>query len=275
LLRMIDTVRFWQPHELRKNWKKSHRGMIVLDRPAKFRAHCTGYGEFDWFEVSLPRLLFGTNRKLITSQRQITNALDKADQIIRQVAKPSSHIRRFSRVDLVWHFYGSPAKFFFAHREADHPEIDKRMSAHRNKRRQTGITWAGERMRINMYDKTDRRRSFPLWIVRVEVQLHTAKLREKFQDNPVSALSFCKCYQIYRSVVIKFHPHPVPKIHSKDEALFLADQAGVPVMQHLNRTLSERSMQTMRKKRTNFILQSSRIDWRRLLPTKPVTPPFN
>lgn len=100
-------------------------------------------------EVSLSRLLFGDNARLITSQPQLDRALRQAHALVSQVAgqpkikfagqtAPYSGIS-FKRVDLCWQIKGRMHDFILAHRDMKHPEIHSLPEIYG----QETIRWAG------------------------------------------------------------------------------------------------------------------------------------
>jgi hypothetical protein len=229
-------------------------------------------------EVSLPKLLFlGKNEKLIDTQDQITEALTKADQIVDRYCKPTSNPKEFTRVDLVWHFLSSPpARFFIAHQNCTHQEMRTRVFAFYEKNRLSGIEWqGGKTMHLKMYDKTNWGLLFPKQVVRVEIQLKWDRLRKKFNGNkqvPVYNLDIDKCYQQYRSVVLKLHPKNVPKIAGRDKAICHAEFKGVRVIDLIGHRLSNEQIKLLRKKAAAYSLNEFKIDWNALLPKNSLPP---
>ena len=144
---MVDTVRYEQEWKMRDT---PRFGRLLLDPKSALRAGANGT-HFTWFEVSLPRLLFGDNYRLIDSQAQIDEAFHRADKIISQWAKPTKKTRRFTRVDLVWHFKANPPQeFLFAHQACNHPEVKKSVRVTRNNYTVNTVEWAGHAMRITV-----------------------------------------------------------------------------------------------------------------------------
>jgi len=79
-------------------------------------------GNHPWkVQVPLPRLLFGTNTKLIRSQKQIDEALTQLRNELNGLGKLQSSQLRFIRVDLPWQFRGEIQDFIFGHLTLTHP----------------------------------------------------------------------------------------------------------------------------------------------------------
>lgn len=273
---MIDTVRY----EREYNCLHLHHkyGMLTIDEASGLRCSFQGT-KITAVEVSLPRLLFGTNGKLIDSQKQIDDALKKADDLIAHIATPARPIRNFTRVDLVWHFRSiPPLRFFLAHQHCNFPEIKRKVTefkinVSRNRFRTTGIEWQGDKLRVKMYDKTQFKDEngntfkFPSYIVRVEITLRGQKLRDKLSHGAgVTNLNLESCYRCYRAMLLKFHPEAVADLSSKEEILFLALRKGIPVFDLLSGTMSDKTLSRLRKKMSKRLLESYQIDWNKLLP---------
>ena len=104
---------------------------------------------FERCEVSLPRVLFGHNGKLLSSQSDIGRALHKVYALLDLFTGPALSQREFTRVDLVWQFKGNPSDFALAHCDCLHPMIRRPAIDYRN----NGLRWEGSHLNILMYDK--------------------------------------------------------------------------------------------------------------------------
>lgn len=262
---MIDTVRYEQRWELYQEFW----GIFLVDKKLGIRAGANG-SHLTWFEFSLPKLLFGENSRLIESQAQIEKAFAKADDLISRWASPTQDLRRFTRVDLVWHFRANPPQeFLFAHQACNHPEIKKAVVVIRNNHTVNTVEWRGDRMRIRMYDKTSKRAKIPRQVVRAEIQLRGRKLTRKLnRGGQIYHLKLKDCYAAYRATLRKFKQKKTLKIGSKDEALFYAETKGIRVFDRLTQTMSTRSTTRLRKKFSDYLLKRYKIDWEKLLPKK-------
>lgn len=229
-------------------------------------------------EVSLPKLLFGTNKKLIHSQAQIEEALAKADKIVEPYAKFVGAPKFFSRVDLVWHFLSSPPEYFFlAHQHSIHPEVRTKVCTYRERHRISGIEWhGGKTMHVKMYNKTDAELPNAQEIVRVEIMLKWDRLKAKLANHKnIHRLKLNECYQSYRSTLLHFHPRKVPIIKGKDLAICHAIAKGVPVLDLIEHTMSNGQLKLLKAKAAKYILDEYKIDWNRLLPKNSLPPKFD
>lgn len=144
--------------------------------------------------MSLPRLKYPHNGYLLGSQAEIDEALQRADELVGQVAAaPES--RRFSRVDLVWKFRVPIQSFLQAHRTAQHPHI----RAEPVLRKWTSLSWAGSKMKVRMYDKRKELTKLAGDILRVEFQLQHEKLSRELHASrdPLKKLDWTGCYAAY------------------------------------------------------------------------------
>ena len=284
---MIDTVRIGLDCEIHSFGKAPRQGVNTIDEGSGLRVNRRGKS-ITAVEVSLPRLLFKDNKRLITGQRQIDKALDKVRRMLLQVAKPPINGIRFTRVDLVWHFLTqSPFEFLLAHRLCRHPEAQTEILEHR-----TGggaldqIAWKGDRIRIQMYDK---RSSVPgRKVVRVEAQLRGKRLEGKLAEGqPLERLEFWRCYKCFRTLITKFMPKITPSIRSriakrsratfdKDELLYFAEKMGVDVIGYaVSRDAHYKTVKRLREKLAAYAFQELKIDWEKLLPAHRLPPIYH
>jgi hypothetical protein len=122
---MIDTVKYRTVgshlvSDNRPGWKHSeyHSGygsplVIFTHVPTDLRV-TSREGTVTSVEVSLPRVRFGTNGRLITSQVVLDEALEITDNAISEVATVPVG-REFSRIDLCWQFRGDQRDWLQAH----------------------------------------------------------------------------------------------------------------------------------------------------------------
>lgn len=121
---MIDTVKMFFPHARRKHvpahWKVTaitetktvddgtecdFKKCVYIDKETGLRAS-GDENEIRFVEVSLPRLLYGTNAKLIKSQTDINNALWLVRRKLNEIGVRQTADFYFTRVDLVWQVNG-------------------------------------------------------------------------------------------------------------------------------------------------------------------------
>lgn len=269
---MIDTIRFRQDYKPLFKLKKKyglnrirHNGLIIKAD--------TFAGKIRFIEVSLPKVLYRDNSRLIESPASLQKAFEELDRILSLHAQPTHPKRTFSRVDLVWHFAVRPETFFEAHKFSTYPEIRKPHAIWYDSSYCTGITWAGKQLRIRMYDKSCNFLGKALPILRVEIKLTQNKLQRLLGGGkPVSSLDFDLCYRTYRGLVLKLQPKNVRIITAKDQAFYEAEKAGYTIFPLLTR----RKQNDLRRRFAHIALHDFKVSWANLLPKNvPPKPPRN
>lgn len=280
---MVDTVSLFAPHEvvrrpplnwgLKRIWRRQTHGEIETDVYEHLESglRVSGSdGEVTKMEVSLPRLLHGTNAKLIKSERELDDALSQALALVRQFAVPTTMEKFwFGRADLVWQFRGNPSDFIKAHWHLRHKRV----------RRETGhydgqsLYWPGCGFRVRMYDKGLEQTGKPSDVVRVEVQLRGKRLRQLFgvQEAGLTALDFAQCYSVYRRILLEFDPKPLTEIHGLTELLAIGEKAGwsyqgISAFDLWARRKNPRHAKAVKRKVAKVVLHDSTIKWHDLLP---------
>ena len=226
------------------------------------------------FEVSLPRLAFGTNGRLISSPTKLRHALKVLERAIRQVAKPFSdgkYRRDYKRVDLVWQFSIPPLRFFEAFEDFRYPGIRKATAHYHDE----SITWPGDGLRIVAYDKCKEMKLSKGGVLRVEAQLSGRPLKKWLGDKKFDAivheLSFRRCYEAYRRILAPFMkpPRSTPStLHAKLAAL---DSLGIqvhgqPISEWWMRGESVRTKRRVAEAKRKHFLDAPSFDLRQLLP---------
>jgi hypothetical protein len=125
-----------------------------------------------------------------------------------------------------------------------------------------------------MYDKSLKDRRTPGDVVRVEIQLRDAPLKQSLAggEEYVTELDFAQCYQAFRTLLITFAPsQPVSTPQDKYEALALierqAQAAGIdsPVELLLS-TMKARTAREWRRLITAAQLRLENFRWEEVLP---------
>jgi len=282
---MIDTVEYYRDYISGKPSLKTPSGWVrrnTRTKRNKIERSFTSFihkqtGMFVRFydrrmvvRVSLPRLLFTKNVRLISSQIQLEKALGMADTLTDQLATDSIITKIFRRVDLVWQVRGNMQDFILAHRLLKHPEIDKLAWVWQDET----IMWAGREMSITMYDKFLSARKKSKNVIRVEIRFRGKKLKDELHNGmPVTKLDLLKCYSLFRRKVLCFYPRPFPDKSrlSIEKILKLAIQEKwkiqkQPAFEYLIRGLSRKRRREKIKNVTATLLKSYGIDWRREFP---------
>lgn len=280
---MIDTVRYYQSRTYRYTVPLKQAIAVGGGFLAGYSVRCVGWdtyviihkdsglraifcaGALRRVEVSLPRLLFKRNGKLLSSQRDIDASLNEADALLDLFSSALSHRRVFTRVDLVWQFKGNPVEFAAAHAHCCHPMIHQPARDFRN----SGLEWQGSQTKILMYDKSLEQTGRPGNVVRVEIQLKGGKLRKVLgRGVDLTSLTFRKCYHEYRSIILRFSPKPIPLVSDAIDLIAFARQVhGIDLWQHWQRNYTSR--QSLNRARRQLLLRKvdySSIDWLKMLP---------
>lgn len=229
-------------------------------------------------EASLPRLLFGHNGRLIHTQDQLDEALDKLNDLASEVCFPADdqvqdHV---SRADLVWQLRGNIAEFLAAHKNCRHKSIRKLMGHYQGQ----GFYFQGQQLRVRFYDKRLKQHGQPGGVVRVEVQLFGNRLREAFSGfewRKLTSLSFWRCYEVYREIMCGFCPNPLPRVSTMAEILALADRegwtsSGIPLFDIVTAQQSKRNVSRLRKQMALLRPAIHEINWETLLPKDELPP---
>jgi hypothetical protein len=171
--------------------------MIVSSSGIRVRTDGSGDAIL-WAEASLPRLIFGHNGRVLESQRQINEALNKLrDKLsIFALIPPVSQLQA-GRVDIAWNFSVLPRPLIMAHGYLRVPGI--RMGPTRFAD-DNGISWRGARSQIvlTMYDKS-KQMHVPGSVLRVELSLRSHRLRERFAGTSWQSLD--KLWEVFREIL--------------------------------------------------------------------------
>lgn len=236
---MIDTVRYTcigryrQPLEQRSlpdGWRliecaKDHSNKNSFVPHFRLEHDQSGmviYGNDTYAEniqVSLPRVLWGHNGRLITTQQQLEHAITWTIAIASQViATTNSHsvpfpgygpMSHFTRIDLVWQFLSHPS-ILDQLENSEHPRIKKPHVVHRFET----VTLPGTLFRICAYDKTKEMKLHnkpgPERVHRLEVQLKKKALGENMwvTGEGQTKLSIQWAHATYRKILGDLNGQP-------------------------------------------------------------------
>jgi hypothetical protein len=190
-------------------------------------------GPVEWgptdIEVSLPRLLWGENGRLIRTQAELNEATDQIDEKLSWISpKTTFVILKLSHVELTWHFAGSPVAWVPFYALMKHPRIESLPHAWRAEYipadfcinpapasilrhlaqavsfTPTSVTWSGERVKIKLYDKVAQmglsQKLAP--VMRLEFTLFDTLAKGLLTHD--GHLDFERCYQRYREFASGF-----------------------------------------------------------------------
>ena len=170
-------------------------------------------------EFSLPKLLFGHNGRLLTSQTEIDDSLDKCAGILSTIARvPDVTEWDVRRVDMAWNFDRPALPLIMAHAPLRVPGILHGATLHNG---EEGVSWRGGKSHkmITLYDKA-RQMHVPGSVLRAEVSLRAEQLLRYLPGE--SWHSFKLLYIIYRALLLTIPPIQAPtKAASFPEAIGL------------------------------------------------------
>jgi hypothetical protein len=286
---MIDTVRIAWPHATYHQptppagWevssfthtKRADTGLADDRHGIRYHHLATGLTasgsphELKTVQFSMPRLLFGTNAKLIKSQSELDLAMHIAGHLLRQIGEPVGGIDRYTRVDLVWQFRIDPKLAILAHRHSRHLRIRRDSCCYEGQ----SLHWVGRGLHIRMYDKTLEMTRKPGDVLRVELELHGRLLKHLLApgDTKLAHLDFDRAYAAYLELMLGFMPENVPLVSDIAELLVIAEAAGASYCnlsffeiwaQGKNPEHVRRVQKQMAALRPRYFA----LDWARLLP---------
>ena len=229
---------------------------ITLDGGIRIKIDSTGHF-VKWAEASLPRLLFGTNGRLIENQEQLVAALQKlllllsTKCIIPEISKWNIY-----RLDFCWNFAFTdctPRALIVAHRPFLIPGMRKGGTLHSD---DEGVSWRGAKSRIKFcfYDKAKKMRVRGS-VLRAELSLYRKELEKRLAgrvwwewDNLWTL--FCDFMVSIPSVV-----RPI-KAHGWQEAVGLLS---LECQERVLANLSHKSSKTVRRYRQRIAVASMTI----------------
>lgn len=163
-------------------------------------------------EAELPKLLWGHNGRLITSQGELDASLELLRSSLQKYVEFSSW--QFVRVDLCWQFNTDAKAVILAHQWTCLPGIRKRPTVFDGGKQ---ISWRGGRSRVvlKMYQKSSSSTGESKTVLRVELTLAGAGLRCRI--NPIVPLRFDALWKAFRDELIKL---PAPRVPERRKHSF-------------------------------------------------------
>ena len=217
---MIDTLRFNVPGSFKT--PTTHHPVIrftqartgLIQPPGLSESTCLSripsFGQFRALECSLPKLLYGHNGRLISSQAELDAGLDKLwHEVTRLADCPPLPDWQLWRIDLVWQFGGLHAgRVVDALSGFRYPAIRKPPMHIAGQ--SLSFRGAQSRFGVTFYDKPHQQKADGD-VLRIEVKLAGKQLiRLKARDWQ----NFGHLYQTYREVVMNFPVIPKPSTSS-------------------------------------------------------------
>lgn len=172
-------------------------------------------------EVSLPRLLFGSNGILLRFSDINTAywaALDLASQVVEEI-----NPEKLYRIDLVHHFQGWISDYIAALKGLKHRKVRRRCCEFF----ESSLEWPGKDIFIRLYDKKLELEKQAGPIQRLEFQLRNAAIENVWSWE--SGFDSEMLYKQYRRLCSGFVTRTVPKISSTTDLLCFLRQNSVLV----------------------------------------------
>lgn len=252
---MFDTIRFTisarlkpsfsVPNNLPEGWSADACGVYSNDsRFQKFRLECAPIGLRVWgdqfkitsVEVSLPRILFGHNGRLIQDEQSFIAAMVWLNYFLRSILDPlppndglipglsaRTPDCHFTRIDLCWHLPGTSG-VLASLGNAQHERIRSLPSFIRGET----VSLRGSFLQIVAYDKVREMRlmrGISSEIHRVEIRFKNKALTEVYpyaDGNGYRHLTFSWGEQMMRKVASETHARILPSLPEKGIHQFLA-----------------------------------------------------
>jgi hypothetical protein len=216
-------------------------------------------------EFSLPKLLFGHNGRVLSSQREIDAALEHASHLLSEIATVPDVIDWDARrVDMAWNYAMSALPLILAHASLRVPGILHGATLHRAGE---GVSWRGGKSHkmVTLYDKARRMRVAGS-VLRAEVSLRSGQILRHLPG--AEWRSFDSLYRVYRSLL-----SGIPAISRPLEAASFLQAIGLEAPETRNRILSRlahkpgRSFRRYRQQVETAATQLERtFSWSELLP---------
>lgn len=279
---MIDTVRFsvgpveWSKEILPTGW--------VEDAASKMRTVCGDYEASgsrlckhtssglrvggsaeaaEWVEVSLPRLVYAHNG-IVLRPEDLEKAYATLERLLT-IAAPAARLNKLLRLDLVCQFQADVRDWIVMLRNSPHPRVRRKSKEWFD----SGLTWPGQYVYVNLYDKSLEKFKRPGNVARLEFQLKGRAIADGLWTS--AGFNFQACYNHYRTLCLGFEARSLPAPSNLVEFLAWLDRSNVlieglrPVDVYLgHKGRSQRYNLRKQIRRASYEVKC--IDWQSLLP---------
>lgn len=218
-----------------------------------------------WAEVSLPRLVYGSNGILLKQEDCASASAAVRDLVHMCVQKPE--FQGVSRLDLVGQFQGDLRQWNEGLRRVPHRRVRRSGLEFFD----SGLVWPGKKLHVRLYDKgleqTGKRSS----CVRLEFQARDKLIPACCGPENGLSIDYEGAYAAYRRFCLGFNPKVVPVIGKLVDLLSWCNLCGfehdgmTPTEMYL-RALSDRQQRRLRAQLSAVELRYFEIDWNRLVP---------
>ena len=165
-------------------------------------------GNFEKASFSLPEVLHGCNGMQIKSQMEVDQAMQRAKELIGEMADAPVRVLRFLRVDFAYNYECDVPSMLARLQQLKHPRIRKDGVRYQN----NGIQLAGVQFTLSLYSKTaqrikksglprDRRVLRGERCLRIEFQAKTPKAIKSWlrQDDELYRLDFARLWKAFHA----------------------------------------------------------------------------
>lgn len=218
-----------------------------------------------WVEVSLPRLVYGSNGILL-KESDCAVAAERVQELVSQcVSRPQ--FLELSRVDLVGQFSGDLRQWNEAFRRVPHQRIRRTGLEFFD----SGLVWPGKHLHVRLYDKGLEQLGRRSNCVRLEFQTRGKLVPHSVLNADRLKIDYHKAYESFRKLCLGFSPKVVPIIGKIADLLAWCNACGfqndgmTPTELYL-RSLSHRQQRRLRAQLSLVELRHFRIDWDSLVP---------
>jgi hypothetical protein len=223
-----------------------------------------------WAEVSLPRLVYGTNGKLLREEDSKASMGALRDLVSTVVRDPV--LLDASRLDLVGQFSGDLRQWNSALRRVPHKQVRRPGLEFFD----SGLVWPGKYLHVRLYDKGLEQTRKPSSVVRLEFQTRSSLIPSSVCS--AGLLDYAAAYQAYRKLCMGFAPRMVPKIQGLVDLLSWCEKCrfsndGMTPTELYLAGLSLRHQRRIRAAVADAKLRYFRINWDELVPPSG-NPPF-
>jgi hypothetical protein len=286
---MLDTVRVrfccsWKkeffdsvPHgwEVHKSTKDVTVHSGVVSKSSVFLHHIlsglriSGDSELtEWFEVSMPRLIYQSNASLISNQHELDKAFEALRSLLSLVCDHDVPWN-YSRLDLVWHFDVDCKTFLKAYESVLIPVSRKLPVVYSGE----SVTWRGSKRSLCMYDKGLQmgNSSGPL---RIEYRMRDSETIRSFFPK---VDDFKGLFEYYASFISHLQPVSVPAPAGLRDNLPLSEflsllqdsncslRGGVSAVEYYLSFLSSKHVRALRKEMAARSVHFKTVDFRQML----------
>lgn len=285
---MIDTLRVrleakdWK--EAPSGWKASHNSgtNLLLDgTEEQFSSTLYQHEETGlriggsaqcprWAEISLPKLIHGSNGILLKESE-----CDRSARLLRGLIEQSVNAPEYlepARIDLVGQFAGDLREWNSALRRVPHNKVRRAGLEFFD----SGLVWPGKYLHARLYDKGLEQSGKPSNVVRLEFQTRSGVIPQGVVSAGLK-INYGTGYKSYRRFCTGFAPRTVPKVTKVVELLAWCESCdfkfeGLTPAEVYFASFSIRQQRRLRRALAEVRLRYFKIDWEKLVPSSGAAP---